>query len=253
MYQGHEVRRVISRKRSASRNEEDDTAVSGFAFSLYDTLDLDDNKFVQLVDQQYPEPADLREQAPLDDATFKDTTDYTSDFDSDDLTTMYQLADSGYMSSPQKDGALSDQGRSLSSSALGPPDLSTSRSCERAHVTAIKLDEDTWSMFEDDMNAELIDLLQRVETNAQETCYTSRQVATETDLDTARALVAIPDPRQDFEDGPQTGPQPPSSPSAQRLSDSTSDNAVDDGAEGPKSVLRNVFPGQVNCARNLCS
>jgi len=246
MHQGHEVKRVISRKFSANRTNKLDTATAGSPIPMHDDFDLDDNEFEQLVNQQYPDQAALPEQVTLDDEYSTDTTSY-ADFDSDELEAMYRFADSGYMSSPNKGDALPAQGNILTSSTPQPLELAANQQWAPSSATATE--PDTWFLFDDDMDEELIALVQKVETNALETnALESRGPTTKTQPDIAMSRNSSSDPQLDLDAAstrPQRAHMSSSSLPVQPLPDPTSDRAADHSMGKPRSIVRNPFPEQI--------
>lgn len=209
-YQGHEVRRVISLERSTSRNNEDDTIVHDY----------------------------LPEQ-PLDDEIFTDTTNYATDFDSDDFNSMYQLADSGYMSSPQKGGSQPHQG-------LSPCTLGFSPKVQRDILHVPATEQDTWSMSDEIMDEDLIELERRVETDVRQPSHTDHRALSDTEPTTATPTsVAQQEPLNDGLARSQRGVPCSSKQPIPLLSDSTSDSVQGEEVDGREPIVRKPFPDQI--------
>lgn len=216
----------------------DDTIVDDSAFMKCDTFDLDNNDFEKLADDQNLDPADLPEQ-PLDDETFTDTTNYATDFDSDDFNSMYQLADSGYMSSPQKGGPQPHQG-------LSPCTLRLSPKVQQDIPHEPATEQDTWSMSDEIMDEDLIELERKVEIDVREPSQTDHRALSDMKPTTATPTsVAQQEPMDADSARSQKGVRSSSNQLILHLPDSTSDSVQGDEIDGREPVVRKPFPDQI--------
>ncbi|GAB7349243.1 hypothetical protein MBLNU459_g8402t1 [Dothideomycetes sp. NU459] len=190
-------------------------------------LDFDDGELEELVRLESSNVIRLPKTSPIEVEAFADAVDYMTDYDSDELTAICELADSGCMSSSNKSLVLT---RADHSDQLHAPTTT----------------EEIWYMSDDSLDEGLIDLTMKVDQTLEDIRSATRKHVF-ADRKSPSAMYGLEDTvRHESLSAGYTPPRVvspyPPTRRVQHLPDSTSGSATIERMQDRKRIVRNPSP-----------